>query len=90
MGWASYETAVKELPLEVLLKKETTWPSWYNQPEMWFAYMKDRHYNLIGEYEFDKDYVLYRFELDEKFRKELPVNSSHFQNVIINRSLPKE
>lgn len=74
--------------VEELLKKETFWYSGYNESERWISDMKESFYSLVGEYELEKNLVLYRFELDESHRKDLEGVPSHFQNVIINKSLP--
>lgn len=88
MGWSTSSEIVKPLPIEDLLKKETTWWSAYNDLDQWKKDMKECFCSLTGQYEIEKNLILYRFELDEKQRDKVATNASHFQNVIIQTDLP--
>lgn len=88
MGWSTTSVSKVYTP-EELLKKETTWYSSYNEPERWIQDLKTWHYNLVGEFEIEKNLVLYRFELDETHRADSFLGASHYQNVIIQTNLPQ-
>ncbi len=89
MAWKTYSAQEKVYTQEELLRKETTWYSSYNEADRWIKDMKACHYSLAGEYEIEKNLILYRFELDETKRAELANGAPHYQNVIINTSLPE-
>lgn len=88
MSWQTTATVVKEFSLDELLKKESNWESGYNEPDRWKKDMADCYYALYGEYEVEEGLVLYRFELDEAYRKHLAHGAPHYHNVLI-RIAPK-
>ena len=88
MSWGhSTPVAPKVLTAEELLKRETNWRSDYNDPERWIKDFKTDHYTLIGEYEVEGKLKLYRFELDEDYRKDKVEGTSLYHNVLIDRGL---
>ena len=91
MSWKDPEPAPLKVLTEeeklLLLKKETHWTCSYNEPDRWIKDFKEVHHNLIGEYVIDEKYTLLRFELDEMYRDKFVQTTSHFHNVLIDKTV---
>lgn len=89
MSWKQLATETRVWTTEELFKKEGHWDSPYSDPARWIHDFKEVWYSLIGEYEIEKDLVLFRFEFDESHREEVAPGTPHFQNVVMQTNQPQ-
>lgn len=85
MAWSSNESDDTVLPLDQLLKLESSWNGAAREHDVWHHDMTGWGYRLVGEYEMDEDRTLYRYELDEDRRPGLRLNASHWMNVVLSK-----
>lgn len=86
MPWAEAKPEIV-VPLVNPVIKETIWFSSYpDSLERWTKDFTKGRYTLVGEYTVDATKTLYRFEIDEEYRNDIPTLSAHFQNVLIENT----